>query len=90
MEALGAIASRAEVVSENILNAYMLTTAQELALARFADGAWRGVFPDVNPRSASALRNLGFLEYEQSQGRKLYRLTARGREMLTLLQLRDA
>lgn len=77
-------------MTDSKLNAYMLTTAQELALSHFEEGAWRGVFPDVNPRTASALRNLGLLEYELGQGRKLYRLSARGREMLMLLQLRDA
>lgn len=85
-----AIVSRVQLVSETKLHAYMLTTAQEGSLGLFSEDAWRGVFPSVNPRTASALLNLGFLEFQRSKGKNLYRLTARGREMLTLLQNRDA
>ena len=86
----GAIDTGIGIVADNKLNAFMLTTPQEAALAHFADGTWRRIFPDVNPRTATALRALSLLEWEQSQGRNLYRLTLRGRQMLDLLEGRNA
>ncbi|MBY8823287.1 hypothetical protein [Sphingomonas colocasiae] len=55
-----------------------LTTSQQTALARFRPGEWRGVHPDINPRTAAALLSAGLVESEVSAGRRRYRLTLDG------------
>lgn len=64
-----------------------LTNPQKLGLHCFVDAEWRGAFPDVNPRTASALWKLGLLDRKREDGRHQYRLTGLGLELLRLLSV---
>jgi len=58
-----------------------LTEAQKGALTKFEPGCKRKPYPDVNPRTVSALWSLGLLKGEVVQGNRLFILTELGEEI---------
>jgi hypothetical protein len=70
-----------------------LTKSQLAALVYFRDGQWKGVFPTVNPRTAAALLNFGLLECVHVNGKRIYRISDQGVNLLdcrSQSDLRDA
>jgi hypothetical protein len=61
-----------------------LTNPQKLGLHCFLDGEWRAAFPDINPRTVSALWKLGLLDRKREEGRQKYRITVLGLELLKI------
>lgn len=55
-----------------------LTVAQKLALTRFEPCQPRKPFPDINPRTATALWSIGLLKGDLIDGDRVYVLTTDG------------
>ena len=62
-----------------------LTLPQKTALRKFEPGCKRRSYPDINPRTASALWSLGLLKGEIADGTRQFVLTKTGEEVRKLL-----
>lgn len=62
-----------------------LTAPQKAAVKAFVPSQERGVFPDINPRTAQALYSLGVLEREVRGGTAYFKLTDAGEELQVFL-----
>lgn len=63
------------------VNSADLTEAQRNALRRFEPGVKRTAFPDINPRTASALWSKGLVKGEVIGGTRQFILTETGEAM---------
>lgn len=55
-----------------------LTEPQKIALRKFRPGQERKAYPEINPRTASALWSLGLLRGEIVEGARIFALTPTG------------
>ena len=55
-----------------------LTEPQKIALRKFHPGQKRKAYPEINPRTASALWSLGLLQGETVEGARIFALTPAG------------
>lgn len=57
---------------------FALTPAQQRALTYFVPNVWRAAFPDINPRTASALWQMGLIRGKTQLGKQIFCLTEAG------------